>query len=247
VVIRTDGSGFGAKWHLYSLTVTNLSTGLSDIFRHGDWVHTDPVTLTNSADMTAPVTVGYTIQTVTSNIKFAGTDAPVLLTVCGPDGKVLMGQPFSLENSANNFERGRTDVFTFEVPRAKDCGFPLSRVAIELGRAMIPDGWHLDRLDITCMEPPIKYTMACEAWLDRKHGTKKEWTLEGHQRGDSMDLRLVHVTGQDLKPHTTAASDQAQTLSDRQAQMPSGNQAAVLGSTGTPAATAGGSCMTNCN
>lgn len=59
---------------------------------------------------------------------YSGTDAPVLLSLYGPEGKLLSDKPLPLENSSNNFERGREDIFMLEVPAAKDCGLPLSKV-----------------------------------------------------------------------------------------------------------------------
>ena len=59
----------------------------------------------------------------------AGTDAPVLISLYGPEGKQLNDKPIPLENSSNNFERGREDIFMVEVPTAKDCGLPLTKVS----------------------------------------------------------------------------------------------------------------------
>ena len=73
VKIHTDGSGFGSQWLLGMLSVTNLSTGAVDHFRHHEWVSTAPVTLTNSADVVGPISVNYTVSTFTSNLTFAGT------------------------------------------------------------------------------------------------------------------------------------------------------------------------------
>ena len=72
-MIRTDGSGFGSQWLLNMITVTNMSTGAVDHFRHNDWVSTAPMTLANSADIPAPTSVNYIISTFTSNLTFAGT------------------------------------------------------------------------------------------------------------------------------------------------------------------------------
>jgi hypothetical protein len=68
-------------------------------------------------------------------------------------------------------------------------------VVIELGRSLIPDGWHLDRLKVVCVEPAATYVFTCEAWLDKKHGTRKEWTLEGHLAKQDMSLRLGEAFG----------------------------------------------------
>lgn len=50
----------------------------------------------------------------TSDVRGAGTDADVLLTLYGDKGD---SGPLSLESSANNFERGQVDTFFVKVSR----------------------------------------------------------------------------------------------------------------------------------
>lgn len=69
------------------------------------------------------------------------------------------------------------------------------QVTIELGRSLLPDGWHLERLKVVCLEPAATYLFTCNAWLDKKNGTKKEWTLEGHLANSSMGLTLEESPG----------------------------------------------------
>lgn len=51
-----------------------------------------------------------------------------MLSLWGPGGALLSGAAITLENSANNFERSREDVFSLEFPMSQDCGDPLSKV-----------------------------------------------------------------------------------------------------------------------
>lgn len=47
--------------------------------------------------------------------------------IWGPNGMVG-GSEHLLDNSKNNFERGKTDTFVLEVPKEKDCGTPVQKV-----------------------------------------------------------------------------------------------------------------------
>jgi lipoxygenase homology domain-containing protein 1 len=52
----------------------------------------------------------------TSDIRGAGTDATVFCSIIGAQGKT---RQVKLDNSKNNFEKGATDIFTFQ---DADCG-----------------------------------------------------------------------------------------------------------------------------
>ncbi|MEW5309958.1 MAG: hypothetical protein WDW38_001797 [Sanguina aurantia] len=81
----------------------------------------------------------YRVQIKTSDIKGAGTDAKVSLTMFGEqDGKPLSSGPMPLENSHNNFERSMTD--TFDV--AASIG-TLKSILIGHDNSGAGPGWHL--------------------------------------------------------------------------------------------------------
>lgn len=49
----------------------------------------------------------YTVETATSDMRGAGTDANVYIEIFGQrDGQEVVGKKITLDNSANNFERG---------------------------------------------------------------------------------------------------------------------------------------------
>jgi hypothetical protein len=56
--------------------------------------------------------VPYQVTVVTSDVRGAGTDADVMLTMVGDKGSA---GPFKLDDSKNNLERGQTDTFTVKV------------------------------------------------------------------------------------------------------------------------------------
>lgn len=77
---------------------------------------------------TAGAPVKYKITTQTSDIRGAGSDADVELTVYGSKGDT--GR-LKLDNSANNFERGQLDTFFIDVSfRTFICLFHTSAVSV---------------------------------------------------------------------------------------------------------------------
>lgn len=124
---------------------------------------------------TGAITRSYVVTCWTSDVLFAGTGSPVLLSLCGPGGKELGGGPVTLEPTSGGFKRDASAVCTVEVPAAQDCGHPLTSARVFLGSSIVRDGWHLDRLEIACTEAQCQYTFACKQWLDGKHGREKAW------------------------------------------------------------------------
>lgn len=55
----------------------------------------------------------YIVNVFTGNIRGAGTDADVSITLFGEQGD---SGPMNLDNDRNNFEKGRKDTFTLECP-----------------------------------------------------------------------------------------------------------------------------------
>ena len=67
------------------------------------------------------------VVTQTSNLSGAGTDATVSIQVWGPKG-MLGGSEQPLNTSKNDFERNEVDTFFLDVPRERECGYPLEKV-----------------------------------------------------------------------------------------------------------------------
>jgi hypothetical protein len=78
--IRTSSSGLGSAWHLASVTVTNMSTGASAVFPHGDWLDAAKGSASlllypdrdggGRGDVGAgPALLEYTVRTYTSDIR----------------------------------------------------------------------------------------------------------------------------------------------------------------------------------
>ena len=93
------------------------------------------------------------------NRRGAGTDAGVYITIYGEKGD--SGER-KLDNSQNNFERGKKDVFGFELV---DIG-KLSKVRIRHDNKGFAAGWHLAKVVIKCNNS-FNY-FVCNKWLDTK-------------------------------------------------------------------------------
>jgi hypothetical protein len=81
----------------------------------------------------------YRVTVVTGNVRGAGTDANVYLTVVGDKGKV---DKVHLDNSKNNFERGRVDVFAIS---SLDLG-EIKHIVIEHDGKGLGAGWFLNKV-----------------------------------------------------------------------------------------------------
>nr|XP_016847361.1 PREDICTED: lipoxygenase homology domain-containing protein 1-like [Anolis carolinensis] len=75
----------------------------------------------------------------TSDIKGAGTDAPIFLQIYGDKGK---SDEMKLDNKSDNFEAGQTDKFMIELP---DFGI-LYKIRIWHEKRSPFAGWHLDKV-----------------------------------------------------------------------------------------------------
>ncbi|MBI3175133.1 MAG: hypothetical protein HYZ25_15510 [Chloroflexi bacterium] len=100
----------------------------------------------------------YRIVVVTGSVEDAGTDANVYITLYGTSG--TSGERF-LDNSADNFERGHTDVFSLEMG---DIG-EITQVRIRHDNSHKKPGWFLDRIIIHKEDTDEEWTFPCGRWL----------------------------------------------------------------------------------
>eukprot|EP00798_Chlamydomonas_sp_ICE-L_P018431 gene18431-24907_t len=115
--------------------------------------------------------------------------------IAGPNG-MLNGAEIYLDNSKNNFEKGRTDVFNLDFPPEKDCGTPVQKIVLEMGSTMtLGADWHLDWIEVTDIDRNHTYKWRCGHWFNSKEGTKKEWSVPAVLQGLPMQLTLVEAPG----------------------------------------------------
>ncbi|KAJ0019698.1 hypothetical protein NQD34_007267 [Periophthalmus magnuspinnatus] len=108
------------------------------------------------------VPVKYEIIVITGDVKGAGTDANVFITlygVNGDSGKRPLRQKFR-----NLFERGQTDRFVVEM---LDLG-ELLRIKVEHDNSSPSSGWFLECVEVTNTANSVTTIFMCGKWLDVK-------------------------------------------------------------------------------
>jgi hypothetical protein len=100
----------------------------------------------------------YRIVVPTGDVPDAGTDSNIYLTMYGEFG--TNGERL-LDNSDNNFERDKTDVFQLET---RNVG-KINAVRIRSDDAGDNSGWFLDKIIITDDAEAKEYTFPCNRWL----------------------------------------------------------------------------------
>ena len=220
LVVRLNGGGLGAKWHLSEIEVVNQNTGLRGAFVLGDWVEPkNPDGVKIGEAQSAPradspdqaSSTRWKVVTYTANVFAAGTDAGVFVEVRDSSGRLLGGKPLELANSRNNFERGNEDVFFFDILPEVSLSGDVTEVAVERKASLLPGSdWKLDHLVVQNVSKGTTYKFSCDQWLSKKAGLRKEWSRERHSAGEPQDLRLfsgavASGSGQDYRLSLTTS------------------------------------------
>ncbi|XP_030643524.1 lipoxygenase homology domain-containing protein 1 [Chanos chanos] len=108
------------------------------------------------------VPVKYEIITITGDVKGAGTDANVFITIYGVNGD--SGKRPLKQKFRNLFERGQTDRFLLEM---LDLG-ELLRVKVEHDNSSTTPGWFLECVEVTNTANWVTTIFVCGKWLDKK-------------------------------------------------------------------------------
>ncbi|KAI5096357.1 lipoxygenase-like domain-containing protein 1, partial [Silurus meridionalis] len=107
----------------------------------------------------------YEVVTVTGDVKGAGTDANVFVTLHGEYGvtpKVLLAS-----KSRVAFEKNKTDVFRIKTHNVG----PIKKLRIEHDNTGMNARWYLDRVTLLDMNRPhLRLFFACNRWLAREVG-----------------------------------------------------------------------------
>lgn len=106
------------------------------------------------------VPVKYEIIIITGDVKSAGTDANVFITIYGVNGD--SGTRPLRQKFRNLFERGQTDRFVLEM---LDLG-ELLRVKVEHDGSGTSCGWYLECVEVTNTANSVTTIFMCGKWLD---------------------------------------------------------------------------------
>lgn len=165
--IGHDGKGFGAGWHMDSAEIIDDGTRESWKFPCHRWFDEDqddglivrelvPGSLDGAAS--ADGKVFYEIEVHTGTIRGAGTDANVEIEIIGDTdftGKM------KLENSRDNFEKGKVDLFKMSMI---DVG-ELQKIRIGHDNKGMGGAWFLDKVVIKKSNAEDVWEFGCNRWL----------------------------------------------------------------------------------
>uniref|UniRef100_A0A8C4R1V7 PLAT domain-containing protein n=1 Tax=Eptatretus burgeri TaxID=7764 RepID=A0A8C4R1V7_EPTBU len=121
-------------------------------------------------------TLTYKVCVYTGDVRGAGTDANVFLTIYGDQGDTGERKLSKSETNTNKFEKGKEDRFSFE---AIDIG-NLYKINIRHDNSLLGAGWFLERVEVTVRDDTSVFY--CERWLSRR---KEEGCIE----------RILHAQG----------------------------------------------------
>ncbi|XP_062273857.1 lipoxygenase homology domain-containing protein 1 [Scomber scombrus] len=106
------------------------------------------------------VPVKYEFIIITGDVKGAGTDANVFITIYGVNGD--SGKRHLRKKFRNLFERGRADCFVLEM---LDLG-ELLRIKVEHDNSNSSCGWYLECIEVTNTANSVTTIFQCGKWLD---------------------------------------------------------------------------------
>uniref|UniRef100_A0A674DFU0 Lipoxygenase homology PLAT domains 1 n=1 Tax=Salmo trutta TaxID=8032 RepID=A0A674DFU0_SALTR len=108
----------------------------------------------------------YEVVTVTGDVRGAGTDANVFVTLFGEFG--ITPKVHLASKSRTAFEKNKTDVFRIKTHNVG----PLKKLRIEHDNTGgLNASWFLDRVVVTDMNRPhLRFYFACNNWLSREEG-----------------------------------------------------------------------------
>ncbi|XP_016306772.1 lipoxygenase homology domain-containing protein 1-like [Sinocyclocheilus anshuiensis] len=109
----------------------------------------------------------YEAVTVTGDVKGAGTDANVFVTLYGEFG--VTPKVHLARKSRTAFEKNKTDVFRIKTHNVG----PIKKIRIEHDNTGMSARWFLDRVIVTDMNRPhLRFFYACNNWLSRDEGDR---------------------------------------------------------------------------
>uniref|UniRef100_A0A8C4UPX1 Lipoxygenase homology domains 1 n=1 Tax=Falco tinnunculus TaxID=100819 RepID=A0A8C4UPX1_FALTI len=107
----------------------------------------------------------YEVITVTGDVRGAGTDANVFVTLFGEFG--ITPKIHLTSKSCTAFERSETDVFRVKTNNVGQ----IRKIRIEHDNTGLNAGWFLDRVIVTDMNRPhLRFYFPCNNWLSKEDG-----------------------------------------------------------------------------
>uniref|UniRef100_A0A8C3XGD8 Lipoxygenase homology domains 1 n=1 Tax=Cyanoderma ruficeps TaxID=181631 RepID=A0A8C3XGD8_9PASS len=141
-----------------TLRLSELQESLDSAVRDGEGF------LLLSSCFFSPSTV-YEVVTVTGDVRGAGTDANIFVTLFGEHG--ITPKTHLTSKSSTAFERSKTDVFRVKTNNVGQ----IKKIRIEHDNTGLNAGWFLDRVIVTDMNRPhLRFYFPCNNWLSKEDG-----------------------------------------------------------------------------
>ncbi|XP_050007661.1 lipoxygenase homology domain-containing protein 1 isoform X2 [Alexandromys fortis] len=124
----------------------------------------------------------YEVVTATGDVRGAGTDANVFITIFGENG--LSPKLHLTSKSESAFEKANVDVFRV---RTNNVGL-IYKIRIEHDNTGLNASWYLDRVIVTDMKRPhLRYYFNCNNWLSKVEGDR-QWCRDLLASFDPMEM-----------------------------------------------------------
>uniref|UniRef100_A0A8C6RPC3 Lipoxygenase homology domain-containing protein 1 n=1 Tax=Nannospalax galili TaxID=1026970 RepID=A0A8C6RPC3_NANGA len=124
----------------------------------------------------------YEVVTATGDIRGAGTDANVFITIFGENG--LSPKLHLTSKSESAFEKANVDVFRV---RTNNVGL-IYKIRIEHDNTGLNASWYLERVIVTDMKRPhLRYYFNCNKWLSKVEGDR-QWCRDLLASFNPMDM-----------------------------------------------------------
>lgn len=181
VRIEHDNKGIAAGWCLDQIVITHRKTGNKYFFPCHKWLAKDEGDGQISRDLPVAGADGkvtateYLVEVFTGDVRYAGTDANVTIVIVGENGDI---GPKVLDNSKNNFERGKKDTFNLQSPGLGE----LKSVRISHDNKGVGAAWFLDKVVVTDASTGVPVVFPCNRWLAKGEddgAISRELTPEG--------------------------------------------------------------------
>uniref|UniRef100_H2ZAW6 PLAT domain-containing protein n=1 Tax=Ciona savignyi TaxID=51511 RepID=H2ZAW6_CIOSA len=161
--MEIDDTGFAPAWFLERVVVVDLANPSQRIyFPCGQWLSDDEQLFRDlvgsSNPLARPKMNAYVVHTFTGDVRGAGTDATVKITLFGDHGD--SGQ-LVLDDSKNNFERARKDTFSLQCPHLGK----IKKIRIGHDNGGVSPGWYLDKVVVDDTMMDCVYSFPCQRWF----------------------------------------------------------------------------------
>ncbi|XP_036179562.1 lipoxygenase homology domain-containing protein 1 isoform X1 [Myotis myotis] len=124
----------------------------------------------------------YEVVTATGDVRGAGTDANVFITIFGENG--LSPKLHLTSKSKSAFEKANIDVFRV---RTNNVGL-IYKIRIEHDNTGSNSSWYLDRVILTdTKRPHLRYYFNCNSWLSKVEGDR-QWCRDLLASFNPMDI-----------------------------------------------------------